>query len=297
MGMDTEASGSAEGRPLALFASAGMESRAEGRLTGWSALDWAATVFLHRRLLAALVKRDMELRFRGSALGLLWILVSPIVLAGLYTYASGVMGSRLADGTAGAALSVYLATIVFQLFTEPVVKASSVIQDQSVFIKKVAIPVRILPVVAVASTAATCSISLATLLLAALALVGAPTTAWLVAPPALALLVVASCGAAWAVSALAAYVRDVRHLAAFAVTALLFTTPVFYPLSSVPTALRPFVLLNPATYCIETLRGALLSDRPPEAVGFCLYAIGCMSLCVFGYAAFRRLQGGFADVV
>ena len=82
-----------------------------------------------------------------------------------------------------------------------------------------------------------------------------------------------------------------------ALTALLFLSPVFYPLSSVPTALQPVYLANPVTYVSETLRGVLLHQTLPDPLSWLVFTGISLLVAWLGLSLFQTTRKGFADVI
>lgn len=278
----------------------GRERAIEGRTTGLSALDAFATLWRNRSLGMALVQRDINLRYRGSALGIAWLVLSPAVMALAYTYLFGfLLKARFSPGggIGHTWVGIYLGTALYNVFSEPVVRASSLIQDQASFVKKIAMPLRILPVVPVATALISCGVSLGLLLPIQVALTGMPSAAALALPAFLVPYALAVLGACWIVSACAAYLRDLRQVVGFGTTLMLFVAPVFYPHDLIPEPLRTAALLNPVAFCIVAVRGALLDGSLPPAGLYGAYLAICLASFAGGYAVYRRLQGGFADVV
>lgn len=277
----------------------GRERQLEGPMTGWSVVDWARTLWFNRKLLAVLVRRDIDTRYRGSAFGLSWLVITPALLAVAYTYIFGVVfkGGPGAAPLASTWVGIYMGTAIFQLFAEPTTRSASLIHDQSSFVKKIAVPLRILPAVPVCTSLLTGCVAISIPLAFQTAMVGFNPALLAAVPCLLIPLFLATLGVAWGVSAAAAYIRDLRHVVAFAMTMLLFFTPVFYPVASVPERFRWLVLANPVAYAVEAVRSLSQSGSLPEALPPIAYLAACLALCAGGYAIYRRAQEGFADVV
>src|SRR5205085_9154958 len=98
-------------------------------------------------------------------------------------------------------------------------------------------------------------------------------------------------------SALAVYLRDLEPLVGVFTTALMFMSPIFYPLSALPEGLRGLFALNPMAAPVEFARDVLFWSRMPDASLFGLYTLGCALTAWAGFACFQKLRSGFADVV
>ena len=104
-------------------------------------------------------------------------------------------------------------------------------------------------------------------------------------------------GASWIIAATAVYLRDISQMIGLITLALLFVSPVFYPVSSLPEALQPLLYLNPITWVIEQVRGAILWGEWPDLVGYIKYTVIAFLVAWLGVVWFQRLRPGFADVV
>ena len=98
-------------------------------------------------------------------------------------------------------------------------------------------------------------------------------------------------------SALNVFARDVRLAVPLLVQLWLFLTPVMYPLSSVPTRMRAWYLLNPMTGLVESFRGILVYGLPPDLGLLSPAIVGALTVLVIGTSYFRATEPRFADVV
>jgi lipopolysaccharide transport system permease protein len=194
-------------------------------------------------------------------------------------------------------LFLYSGFVVFSLFSETVASAPGLLLGQANLVKKVVFPLEVLAIASVTTAMAFFLMNLA-VFVAALWIWGpgvAPTWPWavlLVLPLYLFLI-----GISWFLSALTVYVRDLVHIIGLVVSAIMFVTPVFYPLHSVSPRVQGILLLNPLTVVIEGLRGALIAGTAPDwaALGL-LWGVALVALQL-GWWWFRRLREGFADVL
>lgn len=252
---------------------------------------------LYRRLLA----REILGRYRGSLLGLAWSLVTPLAMLAVYTFVFGfVFRGRWADGPPQApldfALTLFAGLIVFNLFAEVLGRAPGLIASQPNFVKKVVFPLELLPLVAVGAALFHALASLA-VLVAALAWRG-ELTLWLLALPLVwAPFLLLLAGLAWFFAALGVFLRDLGQMMGMAITALLFLSPVFYPVSALPAWLQPWTYLNPLSVPIEATRAVLIFGRAPDWVALVLYCGSALACAGLGWLWFAKTRRGFADVL
>ncbi|HVU24532.1 MAG TPA: ABC transporter permease [Opitutus sp.] len=259
----------------------------------------------HRTLLRQFAWRAVEQRHRGSFLGLVWTVLSPLLSLGVYTFVFGfVFGGHFttrADETSlDYALGIFLGLIIFNFLSEVLAQSPHTIVTQRNFVKKVVFPLEILPVATVGAAAFSASISLL------LAVIGVTffghglswDALWLFAilPP-VALIAI---GCAWFFGALGVFIRDTANAMPFVIQVLIYMSFVFYPmrlLDKAPPWAQHALLANPLMHAVENLRQAVLWHERPQAAGlFYLWVCG-LTMCTVGHLAFRRLRPAFADVI
>jgi lipopolysaccharide transport system permease protein len=265
-----------------------------------------ADVFLslwrYRRLVFQLTQRDVVGRYRGSYLGLAWSLLSPLLMLGVYTVVFGIIfKARWVASTTGsvAEFGVVLFTglFVFGLFSECVNRAPSLVLNRANFVKRVVFPLEILPWVALASSLFHAAITLFVLLVAGFIVYGSVPVTWPLIVIVLLPLVLFTLGITWMLAAVGVYVRDVAQTVGVITTALMFLSPVFYPVAAVPPGMRSFMALNPLTIIIEQARDVLIWGKAPDYWALAPYIAGSLAVAWLGLVAFQRARVGFADVL
>ena len=93
------------------------------------------------------------------------------------------------------------------------------------------------------------------------------------------------------------YLRDVSQVILLVTTALLFLSPIFYPISALPEDIQRFIQLNPLTSIIEDVRLVLVNGRVPEWGGLLLRLAGSAFVAWLGFVWFQKTREGFADVL
>jgi lipopolysaccharide transport system permease protein len=104
-------------------------------------------------------------------------------------------------------------------------------------------------------------------------------------------------GICWFLAATGVFLRDLAQTTGIVTTALLFLSPIFYPLSALPEAYRPFFYLNPLTFVIEQTRGVLIWGNTPDWVGVGAYFVISFLVASAGLFWFQKTRKGFADVL
>lgn len=252
-------------------------------------------------LLRQLLVREIQGRYRGSALGLVWSFVLPLSMLAIYTFVFGTVfrarwPSGHQEGPVEFALALFAGLIVFNFFAEVLTRAPSLIAANPNYVKKVVFPLALLPLAAVGAASFHALMSLA-VLFGALAVLGRASWWWLALPLSWLPLAILTLGLAWLLASLGVFLRDLAQVMGPAVSALLFLSPVFYPVEALPPALQPWLHLNPLTVPIEATRQMAVFAQPPAWGALALYGLFALAVAAFGYLWFAKTKKGFADVL
>ena len=276
------------------------QSNADGVGGNAPPAPWSS-LWRQRELLWQLVRRDVQGRYRGSWLGLLWSFGHPVFMLAIYTVVlQGVFRLRwdaARDGGADFALFLFAGLIVHSLFSECLGRAPAVILENPNYVTKVRFPLEILALQVLSSALVHAGVSVSVLLVFQLALGHGLQATALLLPLILLPAAVFLLGAIWLLSALGVFVRDITHGMMLVSSALLFLSPIFYPLSAVPEAYRDLLALNPLTVIVESLRDALLLGVVPDWSALATYLVVALLLAALGWRAFDRLRRYFSEVV
>jgi lipopolysaccharide transport system permease protein len=256
----------------------------------------------NRSLIWQLLKRDVQARYRGSALGLLWSLVTPVVMLSIYTFVfQTVFKSRWSDTSGETTLSfaiiLFLGLTIHGLLTETLTKSPLLIVTNQNFVKKIVFPLDILSWVTLLSGLFTFVISFLLLLILILCeLKSIPVTALLL-PIILLPYCILLLGVSWILAALGVYLRDIQQITGTLATLLLFLSPVFYSTSILPAKFQTLLLLNPLSYVVEASRAVLIYGTLPSFSGLAIYSVVAIVVAYLGNYFFRKVKPGFADVL
>ncbi|MHB9117905.1 MAG: ABC transporter permease [Burkholderiales bacterium] len=257
-----------------------------------------ADIWRHRYLLGQLIKRDVLLRYRGSLFGVLWIFISPLLMLAIFAFIFGqIFPTRWPQHVDAPPpwLLLYSGLIAFNLFSETVSRAPTSVRGYPSFVKKIIFPLDILPIVPLGASLVHGAFNFM-VLLAALAGTGRLHTEILLFPLLAAPLVLLALGLSWFLAAWGVFLKDINHVVPVFMQILLFLSPVFYPVSAVPLAVRPFYRYNPLGTVIESSRSAVIGL--PIEWGSWGIALGvCLVVSILGYTFFQRSREEFADVL
>lgn len=255
----------------------------------------------HASLTWELAKRDVLGRYRGASFGLLWSLISPLMMLLIYTFAFGtVMGSRwpeVESGRASFSIMLFAALIVHGFFAECLTRSPMLVAGQPNFVKRVVFPLELLPWPLVLSAAFHAITNLAVFLALQAWLDGAVQLTALWFPLVLAPLLLLALAMAWILAALGVYLRDIGQVTPLASVALLFLSTAMVPPSVVPVDYQWVFALNPLSFIMDQSRAVLIGGVAPDFAGLGFYAGIAFALAAIARLFFLRLRRGFADVL
>jgi len=257
-------------------------------------------IWTQKYLLQQMVGRELAGRYKGSVIGLAWSFLHPLLMLAVYTFVFGtVFQARWphSGSTADYALNLFAGMIVFGLFAESISRAPTLILENTNFVKKVVFPLQILsPVILIVSLFHAMA-SLVVLLIFYIVLHGVPhwSVFWL--PVVWAPFMLLLLGGSWFLASLGVYLRDIAQIIGVGVTAMMFLSPIFYPLSALPASVAEWVFLNPLVFVIEQTRAVVLLGHEPDWLAWIQYSGFGLLVFVSGYVWFMKTRKGFADVI
>jgi lipopolysaccharide transport system permease protein len=255
----------------------------------------------NHELIVQMTRREVVGRYKGSLMGLLWSFLNPIFMLVVYSFVfSVVFKARWSGGGESQtqfAVILFAGMTVHALFAEVLNRAPGIILGNVNYVKKVVFPLEILAVVSLGAALFHTLVSLLVLLAAFAMLNGFIHWTAVFAPLVLLPLMIMSLGFGWILSSLGVFVRDIGQLIGVFTTALLFLSPVFFPVSALPEPLQPWLNLNPLTFIIEQTREVLIWGHLPDWKGLMLYLVGASVFAWLGFFWFQKTRKGFADVL
>jgi len=263
-------------------------------------LNVFSSVIANRALLVSFIARDLKGRYVGSAMGVYWNIINPLVLVAVYTFVFAyVMKAKVppGNGTDNFAVYIFCGLLPWIAFQEATLRNSTVIIDNANLVKKVNFPTEILVIYVTLASFIHELIALGLLFLLLLLLGAFPggNALFLVAVFMGQLLL--TLGFSFLFSSLTVYIRDVAHLLNSAMLVLFFATPIMYPLAIVPEGARALMGLNPVTQLVEMYRALILGDRLHSFRGTAYFFGVAVAVFILGSYVFGKTKGEFADLI
>lgn len=266
-----------------------------------SILELGKSIVHNKNLIWSLAKRNVVGKYKGSFFGLFWSFLNPLILLSIYTFAFSVVFKAKwgmeDEGHFDFALILFASLTIFNVFSETISGAPTVILGNPNFVKKVVFPLEILPIVNFVTAIIHFSLSLSIFFLFFFTFrLYIPWTI-IFLPVVLIPLSLISIGLSYFLAAVGVYVRDIGFFIGHFLQIMLFTSPVFYSLDRIPPSIRKIVFLNPVAYILENARYVLVFGKIPSWKVLTVYScLGLLTL-VIGFYVFQKLRKGFADVI
>lgn len=261
---------------------------------GWRGLD-AGELWAYRELIAALVARDVRIRYKQTVLGAAWAIIQPVVSMLIFTVIFGRLASIPSDGHPYS-IFVYSALLPWMLFSGGVTACSQSLAASADLVSKVYFPRVIVPLASMGSALVDYAVAASVLVLLMLWHGTGVSAGILVAPLLLVGVIGFTLGVGLVLSALTVTYRDFRFVIPFMLQIWMFLTPVVYSVSLIPERWQWLLLLNPMTGYITGLRAAFLGGEPDAAAVAASVLLTALVL-VAGVAFFQRAERRFADVI
>jgi len=250
-----------------------------------------------RELMVRFAARDITLRYRQTLLGAIWVVLVPLLGAGVLSFVFG--GVADLQGPPGIPYFVFTLAgmVAWTVFSQVVTRSSGSLVGNAGLVGKVYFPRLLLPISTVLSTLVDAAVSLALLVVLLLASGVRPGVGVVTFPLWFALVVFLALGVGLAFGALMVRFRDVQYVLPVGIQFLLFASPVAYTLESVPESAQTLYELNPLTGLLEGMRWSLIGTERPDT--WVLVYAGVTSLVVLavGTIIFTRMEREFADVI
>lgn len=249
-----------------------------------------AEAWHHRHLSWVLARRNLKLRYAQTILGSVWIVIQPVLLAGMLTAIFGLLMTLPTDGVPYA-LFAFAGTTLWSAFQRAVVDTGISMAGNSAIILKVYFPRILVPLASVLTAVADFLPVYALLII--VTLVGGQLSGWpiLLSPLFALLALLLAFGAGLWTTALDAIFRDVRLVVPTIMQLVFYATPIMYSESVVPQRWRLLYHLNPFIGIIQGFRWSIIANARPPDIADLSWSIVFAGLClVTGLTLFARLE-------
>lgn len=266
------------------------------RASAANSLPDFAELWRYRELVVTFGRRDIRLRYHQTALGILWVVMQPLVAAGLFSFVFGTVANLDSGGVSYYLLSLAGFT-AWQSMQATIGKSGSSLLSNAGLLSKVYFPRLLLPVSGLISTSVDFAIALAMFFVVALARGWTPGWALVTLPFWWLVMQAMGLGLGMVVAAWSIKYRDVQHILPIVMQLLMYGTPVAYTTMAVPAAYRSLIALNPLAAALDGVRWSLLG-MPAPTMGAVLYLVAfALAALILGVVTFTRAEHELTDVI
>ena len=244
----------------------------------------------YRPLLEELVSRDIKIKYRKSILGVLWTLLNPLLMMILLAV---VFSNLFKFDIENFPLYLLSGQIVFNFYNDATTSSMTSVIGNAALIKKVYVPKYMFVLSRVFSSFINLLASVTALMLVMIAMRAELHWTVILAVIPLILLVLLSLGIGLILAAVTVKFRDIEHLYSVFTTALMYLTPVIYPMSILPEWLYHVVMLNPLTNILLMFRDVMIYNTLFSPGAMILAIVETVFFLIVGLYVFYKNQDQF----
>ena len=276
----------------------GAEWRPSLRIRSKRSFGWGEVLDLweYRDLLWSLAFRDLKLRYRQTALGVLWVVFQPVAGAGIFAIVFGWIAGMSGRGQPYFLYSL-AGLLVWNTFQSTFLKVSMAVLSNGALVSKVYFPRLLLPMATVLSTLVDLAIGLVVFVALALVEGWEPGVSLWRLPLWIGVSLGLAFGGGLGAASLMARFRDVQHVLPMLLPFLMYATPVAYSVERVPASLRWAFVYNPMAWVVEGGRSAFFGGEGVAWEWACYATAVAVVGLGLGWWGFRKMERSLADVL
>lgn len=253
-------------------------------------------VWDYRDLLLVLAMRDIKLRYRQTALGVVWVVLQPLLAAGIFTFVFGKVAKMPSDGVPYFIFS-FAGQLGWNLFSGALTKSSTVLVGNQQLVTKIYFPRLVLPLSTIFSVLVDFGVALAMMVILMIGYHVVPHVGLLLFPLWLILFLMLGIGIGLITSSISVKYRDINYVVPIFVQFLMYASPVAYAVSVVPAKWHAIYMVNPLSGLLEAFRWSFFGKGHLDWVGLGYSAVVAVAVFVWGAFAFRKMERTMADVI
>ena len=263
---------------------------------GWQAIN-LRELWQFRDLLTTLAQRDIKLRYRQTALGVVWVILQPLIAAIIFSFVFGKVAKLPSAPGVPYLVFSYAGLLAWNAFASTLGKTSGCLLANSNLVSKVYFPRLALPLSTVFSTLIDFGVALLMMIVLMAINHVVPSVALLLLPVWLLLVIMLAMGVGLYTSALMVSYRDVAFILPVVTQFLLYASPVAYSAALIPVKYKLIFEINPLTGLLEAFRWSLLGTAAPNWNSVAYAAVVTVIVFVLGAFSFKKMERKFADVI
>lgn len=257
-------------------------------------------IWQYRDLIQIFIRRDVVSVYKQTILGPVWFFLGPLMTVFIYTFVFGTVAKIPTDGIP-APLFYLAGTTLWNYFSNCFSGASTTFTANAHLFGKVYFPRLAVPISLVLSNLVKLSVQFIVFLIFWLFYLyrGEVTPSWhlVTLPLVVSLMALLSLGGGIIISSFSTKYRDLTFFLPFAITVLMYATPVIYPTSALPGTYKVIAQINPIAHLIEAFRFSFTGAGTFSWWGLGYSAIFTVVVLLLGVFIFNRVERTFMDTV
>lgn len=250
----------------------------------------------HKDLVRVLAVRDIKLRYRQTALGVVWVILQPVIGAAAVAFVFGRIAKLGAEGVSYFAFA-FAGVLVWNVFSNTALKSTNALVGNTGLVSKIFFPRILLPFSTMVAGLIDFAVALGVMVILFFGGDVSLGAQLLLTPVWIAFILMCALGIGFFLGSISVTYRDVMQVSALAVQVFFYVTPVAYSVTEVPARLQTFYYLNPLSALFQGFRWSTLGTSAPTA-GHLAYSLIVSTVLFAGGALFlQRSEPGFADVI
>jgi lipopolysaccharide transport system permease protein len=246
-----------------------------------------------REVLYRFGARDVTLRYRQTVLGVAWVILQPLLIAGIFVLLFNKV-AKLPTGGVQPLVFIFCGMLPWNLFSGIIGRAATSLVNNRDLVSKVFFPRMLVPLATSVSTITDFFVSVVFLFILQGVFGVAPGLALILAPLWTAMVILFASGCGLVAAALQVRYRDIAYIVPFFLQILLFASPIGY---SVPEKYRLFFDVNPLTWLLADFRWSFLDLPAPPAWQLVLSIVVPVIAFLAGSIIFEQMERSFADYI
>lgn len=255
--------------------------------------DWKE-IYKYREFLKNNVLKDLRTRYKGSFFGFLWTLLNPLLMLIVYSTLFSIILKMPVDNYPIFLFCTLLSWIFFQ---STVQTSSSIIVNSGNLIKKVYFPHEIMPISVVLGGLLNYLFGLVVLIPALIMYGYYPNIHYLWLPVLILIQFIFTLAISFFVAALTVFFRDMEHMLNIFLSALLYLTPVMYPLSMIPDKYLWLYNWNPMAILISSYRSVFYYNESPNGILLLIIGVISILLLALSHYYFIKMKDKFIEEI
>lgn len=256
----------------------------------------------NRDLFFQLLQREVQVKYKGSYLGIIWNILTPLFMLLVYTFVFGIVfkakwENQATDSFAEFSLTLFAGILMYNFFSEAVNRSTTLIISNANYVKKVIFPIELLSMAHIGSLFVQMLFNLLIVFTGKIIFLNVLDWHFILFIFIVVPLVFVTLGISWFCSAVSVFIKDTQQTVSIVVLILGYLTPVFYPINLVPEKYRWILYMNPLTYIVNAGRDLLMYGKTPQMLSYLFMLVLSYCIMMLGFIFFRKVKTNFADVL